>query len=83
MWFNNLLERHFEVLVAYMPYKVSFGKDGGKNNPIKAFRKESTSQKCRLHLPRGLLFQFYSFITDYYTILILQILFLRKYKVNK
>ena len=39
MWFNNLLEKHFEVLVAYMAYKVSFGKVGGKNNPIKAFRR--------------------------------------------
>ena len=39
MWFNNLLERHFEVLVAYMPYKVSSGKDREKNKPVNAFRR--------------------------------------------
>ena len=39
MWFDNLLEKHFEVLVAYMAYKVSSGKKKKKNNPVKAFRR--------------------------------------------
>ena len=42
MWFNNLLERHFEVLVAYMTYKVSDGrrKEHDRQVYILVFQKE-------------------------------------------
>ncbi len=39
-WFANLLENHFEGIIAHATYKVSSGKVEGTNNMIKTIRRQ-------------------------------------------
>ena len=40
-WFSNLLEKHFEGIIAHGTYKISSGKVKGTNNLIKAVRRKA------------------------------------------
>ncbi|MBO8436250.1 MAG: ISL3 family transposase [Spirochaetes bacterium] len=39
IWFSNLLENHFEGIIAHAAYKISSGKIEGINNKIKTIRR--------------------------------------------
>ena len=40
-WFSNLLEKHFEGIIAHGTYKISSGKVEGPNNLIKTVRRKA------------------------------------------
>lgn len=40
IWFANLLENHFEGIIAHATYRVSSGKVEGTNNMIKTIRRQ-------------------------------------------
>ena len=40
-WFSNLLEKHFEGIIAHGTYKISSGKVEGTNNLIKTVRRKA------------------------------------------